>query len=379
MQSSTRRNLKIFGIVMVVAMVGSVILPLLQGIATQSQTQTQVTPTAVPVPTYPPPPAVSDLGLDQVYLHPSGLFSVKYPQGWQPGQPADNGTQAQISFSSVEYGSLIETYVAVYDPAPTTIEEVSAYFPKESMQFSWSQYDSANEAAREIEDDKLMIDFELKQGERTFLARHLAWTDGEWVYVTRVVTPQSARDFLLELLDVIPPTITPNKMFLGTPTIWQAYFDPQDKHIIRYPETWELTDSAPGLPASISGDDGVSLRVETKAGQVADEAAATAWVEAAHNDVEVLNVTSVERGDNTGFAVSYAYKNLDGESLSGETVLLNGMDETLHVADLRVAEAGVDLNDLGEDADPAYTTLATVLDTFQVMADLEVAEVAAAG
>jgi hypothetical protein len=73
----------------------------------------------------------------------------------------------------------------------------------------------------------------------------------------------------------------------------------------------------------------------------------------------------------SGFAVSYQFSDLDGNPLSGLAVLLNGADK-LHVADLRFPGSGIDLNNLGDTPDTLYSSYAQVMDTFQLVPQLNV-------
>ena len=90
--------------------------------------------------------------------------------------------------------------------------------------------------------------------------------------------------------------------------------------------------SAPGRPTSITGE-GAALRVESDAGTIIDgEEAASAWVENLRSGTNVLSVEAVSRDGTDGYAVAYSYQTLDGDTQSGLAVLLNGPEETLHVA-----------------------------------------------
>src|SRR5258705_11086822 len=138
---------------------------------------------------------------------------------------------------------------------------------------------------------------------------------------------------------------------------------------MRYLSNWTLDDGGPGRPTSFSGDN-VVLRVEAQAGtQVADEAAARAWVEASRAGATVVSVKPVTRGDQSGFSVAYSFTDADGNPQSGLALLLNTAD-ALHVANLRIGAPDIDLNADGL-AEP-YATLAKVLGTFQSLGDLHV-------
>ncbi|HEX2908978.1 MAG TPA: hypothetical protein VHO69_19050, partial [Phototrophicaceae bacterium] len=131
-----------------------------------------------------------------------------------------------------------------------------------------------------------------------------------------------------------------------------------------------LTDSAVGRVASFSGDN-ATLRLEAQPNAAAaDEAAATKWVETARPGAEVVSLQTTTRLDLSGFAVAYTFADVDGNAQSGFAVLLNGVDGTLYSANLRFNAANVDLNT--EEGRTAQPTLAQVMDTFTVLADLNV-------
>jgi hypothetical protein len=213
------------------------------------------------------------------------------------------------------------------------------------------------------------MDFALTAQGQQYVSRQLAWTDGEWLYSVRVVTPDNATDALRHVLNGVAGSLTPIKAFASTPFGWSAYHDPLSNHIVRFPSAWTVADSAAGRPASISGPNSVALRVEAQAGaSVADAAAARAWVEAARPGASVLNVVPVSREGGDGFAVAYRFTNADGEAQSALAVLLNGTDGALHSANLRFLGDGVDLTT--EEGRAAQPELAQVMDTFLVLPPL---------
>jgi hypothetical protein len=366
MQARARRNLIIIGVVMLVAMGASTILPLLtQNMRAANQPQTQ--PTDVPIPTFPPPiDNLQGVSFDQTYFHPSGLFSVGQPSGWDSTQPLTNTDTARVTMTNNAALSVVEVSVVQPETPVTTLDELDARYTTEYLNQSWSRYQSEHETARRREDDKIVIDFEMALNRQNYVARQMSWTDGDWIYEVRVVTPENATDTLVYVLDNIVPTLRPNKQFAGTPTDWNAYHDQTSEAFIRYPADWTLEDSAEGRLTSIAGSTGEVLRVEHQPdASVTDDDAARAWVEANIDGAEILSVQPVTRGENTGFAVAYNYNDLDGEANSGLAVLLNGEDNALRIANLRFPEAGVDLN--SEGAREGYDNLVTMMDTFMLL------------
>ncbi|MBZ0289878.1 MAG: hypothetical protein K8I30_19805, partial [Anaerolineae bacterium] len=116
---------------------------------------------------------------------------------------------------------------------------------------------------------------------------------------------------------------------------------------------------------SITGTGDVSLRVETEGGSESDEAAARAWIESHRPGATVLSVQPITRGEDQGFSATYTFKTVDGDSQSGQAVLINGSDETLHVANLRFPGADIDLNQ--PETQQTYTEFTAVMDSFAVM------------
>ncbi len=368
--SNTMKRLTVaFGIIMAAVMALSVVLPTM---GRSTTTQSSVQPTQVPVPTFPPPPDTAAITFDNVYLHPSGLYSVAQPTGWPASQPESTDTNARSTFTNPGAQSVIQVDVeTLLRDAPLTLDDVDARYTQAALGSSWSNYSSWRETGSRVrtEDGKLQMDFALTAQNMQYVARQLAWTDGEWLYSVRVVTPDNATEALRFVLNGVAASIVPNKLFAGTPFGWSAYHDTVYNHIVRFPKTWTVADSAAGRPASVSGPAGEVLRVEAQAGvSVADADAARAWAEAARPGATVLNVTPVSRTGGDGFAVAYGFTDADGEAQSGLVVLLNGADGALHSANLRFLGSSVDLTtDAGRAAQPE---LAQIMDTFAILPPL---------
>ncbi|MEP7294354.1 MAG: hypothetical protein ABI835_21370, partial [Chloroflexota bacterium] len=361
---------------MAVVMFAGVFLPLMRQNAATVQDAPPATATVLP--TFPPPPAdLTTITFDKLYLHPSGIFAIGQPDGWTASEPNRGASIAQVNLINNASLAVVDSYVE--DSAtPITPEQLSDHFSESAINSSWSNFTSWTESSRRLENDKLVIDFTVTLQGRTYVARQRAWTDGDWIYVVRVLVPENATDLLRYLLDNFVASLHPFTVFKGTPLNWSAYYDPNASHIIRYPQEWAVTDSAPGRPTSISSTDGILLRVEARNGMsVADEAAATAFVEATRSGVSVTSVLPVERGLASGFSVAYSYTTVDGSQDSGLVILLNGADGALHVANLLFPTSGIDLNSLSSSTSAeataevssaaAYAPLAQVMDTFQVI------------
>ena len=355
----------IFGISM------ALILALTTLLSAVGRTSQPPAPTAAPVPTFPPPPDLASIDFAQRILHPGGLYTVALPTGWEVSEALNTREGLRAVLEDEAAQSLIQVDVdrppRSLEVGALTLDDIDARFNQAWLAGSWREYRSWEESDRKRSaDGRLLIDFTLGFGGQTFVSRQQAWTDGEWIYSVRVVTPANATSALLHLLGGVADSLHPLKELADTPFHWNAWFDPQYAHFIRYPDSWALSDSAPGRPTSISGA-GASLRIETDAQQIADEAAAGASVAGRHAGAEILSVSALEQAEAAGFAVAWSGRNADGDRHSGLDVLLNGPDGQLHLASLRFPGL-VDLNtEAGAAAEPE---LDAMMRSFQVVTAL---------
>lgn len=354
----------VIGVVMIVAMVGSSLIPLFN----LNTTNPAALPTATAAPTLPPP--ITDLTtitFDNTYLHPSGLFTVGIPSGWENSGDNTTVSEAQTTMRNSTQVSVIEVRMIDSSVELNTPEDLRQIFTEEWLQSSWREYTSWTQTNGEIVDDRLVLDFNLRRTNQEYISRQIAYIDNGRAITVRVITPPNASEMLRYVLDNTLATVQPIEKFLNTPLDWQAYFDTQTDHIIRYPSTWTLADSAPGLPASIESET-VRLRVEAVEMTLADESAATTYVESLRSGTRVKSVTAVDRDGLAGFQVAYTLTDADGNVNAGLAVLLNA-ENRVHVANLRVLNSGdVDLN--AADAATNYADVINSLATFTLMPEL---------
>lgn len=358
--NSARRASIYLGIFMAIVLIAGAIIPLF----TRNQTTTteSTSPTTAPIPTFPPPPSnLNAIVFDQVYLHPTGIFTIGKPDGWQVSTPNKGPKIAQINLVNNTTLSVVDSYVE--DAGSITADQLSDRFTRDVINASWSQFRTWNETARTFDPatGKLQIDFNVSTAnQQQYVARQQVWTDGRWIFVVRVLTPENATEMLRYLLDGFVSSFQPNTFFEGTPLDWTVYYDSDLYHLIRYPSDWTLTDSAPGRPTSISSSDGKTLRLSSAPSTViTDEAAARDFATSLRPDITITSVAPIQRIDSTGFAIAYTFTTVDGDPQSGLVDLLNGLDGTLHIADLRFPSANVDLNTVGAAAAPEATAEAT--------------------
>jgi hypothetical protein len=356
------------GIFLAVIMAVTLFLP---GLAPQQPAVQDVPPTPAAAATFPPP--VTDftgIGFEETYLHPSGLFTVAVPTGWNPNRPSNNGTQVQVNMNNDQNLTVIESYIEVPAQPVADLDALSDRFNDAVLQAGWRSYSSWRETQRVIDEteQQLEIDFVLTLGQQTYIARHIAWLEENVVKVVRVVAPENARDLLLYLLQNVPPTLSVVDLFEGSPTIWNALYSPRYQHIIRYPNTWVVVDGDPSVagPVTIEGVNNEVLRVDAvEGGSITDEAAAEQFVRAIRPNATIAGVVPVEQGEASGFSVSYNSQTLEGVQLSGIMVILNDAQGNAHMADLRIQAPAVDFNNI-DAVTTVYQDVPVIMSSFNL-------------
>ncbi len=369
MSKTTKTFTYIIGIVMTVAMVGSLILPMLSGNIGQANIDEQAArPTPFPEPTLPPPPDITMIGFDDTYLHPSGLLTFGAPTGWLPSTDSSTAQELRAGLNNADALSVVEVRVNKNDAGLSDADALSAYFDRTWLGQTWSGYSGWDETGRAVNaDGSLRIDFNLRRGRSHLIARQLSWLAGAEIYSVRVITAENAAQELRYVLQGVAEAVELLPAYADAPFDRDAYFDNLDKHMLRYPMAWELTDAAAGGPATIVGA-GAILTVGAFDALPANEDEAAAWLENWRSGVETLSVNALELGGAAGFKASYRLSTLDGAVESGLALMLGGADNRLHVANLRLADLDADLLAL----DPADEPRIAVMDSFRLLPDLEV-------
>lgn len=368
MNKTTKRFTVVIGVIMSVAMVGSLILPLLSGQVAQSDFGAETPqPTRLPEPTFPPPPDISTIDFEATYLHPSGLFTVAAPRGWRSASSSNTSDELRASLSNADAQSVVEARIIKNPGGISDTEALDAYFDRDWLGQSWRDYWSWDETGRKVSDaGHVVIDFNLARARAYFIARQESWLQDGDIYSLRVVTAENAPRELKYLLNGLVKSVRRVAAFADAPFDWQAYFDNLDKHIIRFPMGWQVTDAAEGLPATIVGD-AVTMVVETHDVALASEADAIHWIEGWRDGLEALTVEAIDVDGASGFRASYQIQTLDGTTESGLAIMLNGFDNRLHVANARVSDTDLDLLQV----DAAEHPMLAVLDSFRLLPELE--------
>ncbi len=367
MNKTTKTLTYVIGIIMTIAMVGSLILPMLSGNIGQAEIDAEAArPTPLPEPTLPPPPDTDAIVFDRTYLHNSGLFTIGAPTGWSPIAGSNTPDELRASLTNSDLLSVIEVRISKDHAGLTDSEALSAFLDKSWLGHTWSGYSRWDETSRKIIDDEIVqIDFNLSRGRSHMIARQESWLKDGDIYSVRVVMAENAPQELKFILKGVAATIERLPIYAEAPFGWDAYFDNLDKHIARYPSEWDLTDAAQGVPATIAGD-GASLVLSTVDVAVSSSDDAIDWVQSWRSGVTARSVAAVEVDSHAGFKVSYRFVTLDGETDSGLAIMLNGADNRLHVANLRLTNIDEDLLAV----DPSEFPWLATIDSFRHVPDL---------
>ena len=166
--------------------------------------------------------------------------------------------------SNSEAHSVVEARIIRNSGGISETSDLSAYFDRDWLSQTWRDYWNWEETSRKSTDDgRVIIDFNLLRSRTHFIARQVSWLQDGDIYSARVVTTENAPQELMFLLDGLAESVQRLDVYRDAPFDWNAYFDNRDKHLIRFPSAWAVTDAAQGLPATIVGD-AVTLVVETQ-------------------------------------------------------------------------------------------------------------------
>ena len=325
----------IIGAFLVIVMGATAILP---AIRSPSRAQTaDATPLPSPEP-FPQPIANDSLDFSARYLHPSALYTLPIPQpiGWNQILPSNEAELARTTLRSDL--NVIEVYIR--NAPGLTPDDLPSQFSAANLERTWRNYQQVDRRGPgEMRDDRFYVDYDLTLNRRLFNARHLAWTDGSWLYVVRAVGPSNAIEQTIFLAERMAEELESISQFHGGDAGWSAHFDAVAGYALRFPSTWELQDSAPGRPASIAIDAAASLRLDSLPTVVTSEADARALLTAARADAQLLSIESWKNG----IALSFAYETALGEERSGAWLLLPNAGETTIRAEIGIAANAVDL------------------------------------
>ncbi|MGB7340516.1 MAG: hypothetical protein WBC91_16580 [Phototrophicaceae bacterium] len=361
------------GIFLSFGMVAGLVSPLL--LSQQNLNPAQTRPTNTPRPTQPAPPDVSTINFDQTYLHPSGLFTAAIPTNYLLSNEFNSSSEAQVTMENSAALSVLEIRVIrpTLEASLDSPQNLGEIFNTEWLRSSWSRYSSWSEDARRVEGEQLVIDFSLTRGGQDYAARQVAFTDGTWIYMIRVVAPSNASEVIQYVLENEVASFQPVERFVGSPLEWNGYFDDTSDHLVRFPGDWQVVDAVDGAPASIAGPN-AQLRIETIDASIDTAEAAEAYVAGLRSNITVLSSEAVELDGNAGFRVAYTQSTVDGATQSGVVQFIT-VGDTTHVINVLLTDvADTDFNTVDVEAEGANLAIVdalSVLNTFSLFPALE--------
>ncbi len=306
-----RRFSIIIGGFLVIVMAATAILPAISPPETQVPTE-EPTPNPTVEP-FPSPIASESLDYSMRYLHPGALYTIPIPQPivWQQVIPSNESGLARVTLRSEL--QVIETYI---QEAPgISAEDLPNEFTDATLEQTWRNYqDRERRGPGEMRGERFYVDYDMTLNRRQFHGRHVAWTDGERIYVVRVVGPTNAVEQTIQLAEEMAAQLETIPQFVDAEVNWSAHYDADIGYVARFPSSWELQDMAPGLPASVVDADGAAtLRLEALEAALVDMNDARRLLKISRSDATLLADAELSEG----MALSYAYETPFGEERSG--------------------------------------------------------------
>ncbi|NJL93156.1 MAG: hypothetical protein HC915_05230 [Anaerolineae bacterium] len=326
-------------------------------------------PTRVSFPT--PEPGGTTLGSGERLLQRNGLFEVTVPEGWgvvsndyNPGIP-----RGRVIFNSGERVSVIDVLLDYGVNYPDTQALSDEVFTDFYFNNAWinpaatSSYTRFEEIGRLVGSEQVTVDFALFDNDTEYLGRQVAWLEENRLHVVRLVVPQNNPLLLQALTEQVPPTVVSYDDVLVENLNWQSYSDLAQGYQLRHPNWQEATRAvlrSPRLPAQVTFRSlpGTSLEdLAAAENLVAENLRPGAQVLAA----QITNREFTE----AGYLVSYSDTTPAGDPISGLLTLLVDSEDTLHVADIRLEQGGIDL--LALEPESAEQELRNVADSFMLL------------
>jgi len=193
MNNTTKTFTYIIGIIMTIAMVGSLILPMLtSNIAQTDYAAGTPPPTPLPEPTLPPPPDTAAIDFDSRHLHASGLFTFGAPTGWVPASSSHTSEELRAGLSNSGLLSALELRISKNRAGLSDTAGLSDFLNRDWLGYTWAGYTSWQETGRYILDDIVRIDFNINRGRSQLIARQESWLQDGDIYSARAIMAENA-------------------------------------------------------------------------------------------------------------------------------------------------------------------------------------------
>ncbi len=371
---------KFLRILALVALVAIFALSGLQIAQNQSTTAANTTPTANGSPTALTFPTVPSGGtplvLDKTYFHPSLMFSIPHILGWDLPPDGEekldptNGlkiSRAGATFINSNALSVVHVFIE-RDPdrKAKVVADLDAYYDKKNLDAAWSNFTGGyKETGRHPDGDKFVIDFQLFLNGNTYLGRQVSQFDGDWLKVSRLVTPNNNSGLMDALQKTVWAAFTVYPAEASLPIAWPSVADPVLGYAVRYSPDWAQVAGTPGAAFIVSGPlRGASITMTTNAvpdKAIKAEADARAWVMAANASATVQTVQAATINGINGFNISYIDPDSDGNPRSAVSTLLNGPDGNLVSLTFVSSARNLDLLGTGATVPPELAEVRTTL------------------
>ena len=331
----------------------------------------EAVPTQEPTPLVAPTPEPGGplLSFGSPTHQSNGLFQVTVPGGWFLGDNLydASGPRARMSFNNPQRLSVIDAIVQFGVNYPSHQALSDDFLTDEFFFGAWGAYQSASETGRSV-GDTVIVDFDLTAGGLTLIGRQVAWLDGDWLHMVRLIVPDNNPALLDELERVVPPTLVSFQQDQrDLPPSLSAYVDAAQGFLIRHPG-WARISGAQGGPAVFEDtlNDGRLLLRATEESPLESLDDAEAYVaETLRPGAEILSSQITAREFAEGVLVSYQDRDADGNAIAGLVALLNDQTERLLVAEIRLTASDLDLLAVSDDA--RVTQTRQIIDSFAAL------------
>ncbi len=350
----------------VLALALGIILILIMSLASQSTVSAigslvstgtlTATRTSTPTRTLTPVPVIIKPG--EMYVHPSGLFSIRLPQNAYPGYPAqitepkpgfDYTMASRVFFLSDVPGGVVHVIVERFiNSFIRTVDDLNRIFDSKYLEDEWSQFKGGwKEIRRRTDGRRIVLDFEIADSGERYLARQISRRYGAWLTTLRLVAPINNPTLLDQLEKLMWPSFVTYDEAVNTPLTWEASIDPVLGYIIKYPANSVVVSNTPGKPFVISStiaNTTVMIRTEAQRGKsIRTEQQARRWMTTAYQDARIITVSPETRANAEGFTVWCTVPSVGNSGASMFAVLLSGANGTLYSAQFMFDSANLNL------------------------------------
>ncbi|MFP4322601.1 MAG: hypothetical protein ACLFTK_09120 [Anaerolineales bacterium] len=316
-----------------------------------------------------PNPDGPNLNFANTIVQNNGWFQITAPVDYRVQTNTVDASipQARVELRADQRLSVIDILMQFGVNYPSHEELAEQFFQDAYFISVWRDYERFTETSRSV-GESIVIDFELTTDQVDYLGRQIAWLDGDWLHMIRIVTPENNPALRDALAEGLPPSMISYPTQRGSELSWRSYDDQQQGFLIRHPG-WQEVSGGPGSPVILESTapsarmllrqfDGVSLASVDEAERFVRETL--------EPEAVALGAQITGTGQATdGYLVSYETRDNDGNLISGLASLLNKPTGDLAVADVQYNEPNVDLLTVSDAAEPL--TIRQVIDSFMLL------------